>query len=92
MALSNEHRAFVMDTYFKCGDSVIAAQRLFRNHFGVRRYGREPNRKTIMLWIRNFRQTSSALKLKSPGRPRSVQTPETGVTTPPQRSAAIGNF
>ena len=61
---------------------------------GVGRHGRVPNRKTILLWIRNFRQASSALKPKSPGRPRSVQTPETittvrhAITTSPQRSAA----
>ena len=76
MAWSTEHRVFVMATYFKYGDTVIAAKRQFCIHFGVDRHGRVPNRKTILLWIRNFRQTSSALKLKSPGRPRSVQTPE----------------
>ena len=94
MAWSTEHRAFVVETCFKCGDSVIAAQHQFHTHFGVGRHGRVPNRKTILLWIRNFWQTSSALKRKSPGRPRSVQTPETittvrhAVTTSPQRSAA----
>ena len=56
------------------------------------------NRKIILLWIRNFRQTSSVLKRKSPGRPRCVQTPETittvrhAVTTSPQRSAAKHAF
>ena len=94
MLWSIEHRTFVVETYFKCGDSVIAAQRQFRTHFGVGRHGRVPNRKNILLWIRNFRQTSSALKRKSPGRPGSVQTPENittvrhAVTTSPQRSAA----
>ena len=86
----SEHHAFVVETYFICGDSVIAAERQFRTHFGV---GRVPNRKTILLWIRNFRQTSSALKRKSPGTLQSVRTPETiaavrhAVTTS-QRSAA----
>ena len=94
MAWSTEHRAFDVETYFKCGDSVIAAQLQLRTLFGVGRHGRVPNRKTVLLWISNFRQTSSALKRKSPGRPRSVQTPETittvrhAVTTSPQRSAA----
>ena len=98
MAWSTDHRAFVAETYFKCGDSVIAAQRQFCTHFGVGRHGRVPNRKTILLWIRNFRQTSSALKQKSPGRPHSVQTPEIittvkhAVTTSPQRSAAKHAF
>ena len=94
MAWSTEHCAFVVETYFKCGDSVIAAQRQFLTHFGVGRHGRVPDRKTILFWIHNFRQTSSALKQKSPGRPRSAQTPETittvrhAVTTSPQCSAA----
>ena len=66
MAWSTEHRAFVVETYFKCGDSVIAAQFQFCTH-SVGRHGRVPNRKTILLWISNFRQTSSALKRKSPG-------------------------
>ena len=97
MAWSTEHRAFVV-TYFKWGDSVIAAQRQFHTHFGVGRHGRVPNRKTVLLWIRNFRQTSSALKWKSPGRPRSLQKPETittvryAVTTSPQCSAAKHAF
>ena len=73
---------------------VIPAQCQFCTHFGIGRHRGVPNRKTILLWICNFRQTSSALKWKSPGRPRSVQTPETittvrhAVTTSPQCSAA----
>ena len=94
IAWSSEHRAILVETYFKCGDSVIASQRQFRSHFGVGRHGRVLNSKTILLWIRNFRQISSALKRESPGRPRSVQTPKTiaavrhALTTSPQRSAA----
>ncbi|KAG8266144.1 hypothetical protein J6590_078192 [Homalodisca vitripennis] len=38
--------------------------------------GRVPTRKTIMLWVSNFRATGSALKLKSTGRPKSARTPE----------------
>ena len=94
MAWSTEHHAFVVETYFKCGDSVIAAQRQFCTHFGAGQHRRVPNRKPVLLWIRNFRQTSSPLKQKSPDRPRSVQTQETittvrhAVTTSPQCSAA----
>ena len=94
MAWNSDHCSFVVETYFKCSDSVIAAQRQFPTYFGVGRHGRVPNRKTILLFIRNFRQTSSALKRKSSDRPRSVETPETittvrhAVTTSPQRSAA----
>ena len=94
MAWSSEHRAFVVETYFKCGDFVIAAQRLFHTHFGVGRHRRVPDKETVLLWIRNFWQTSSALKRKSSGRSRSAWTPEIiaavrlVVTISPQRSAA----
>ena len=42
MAWNTEHRAFVVETYFKCGDSVIAAQRQFCTHFWLR-----PARKSV---------------------------------------------
>ena len=45
MAWSTEHRVFMVETCFKCGDSVIAAQRQFCTHFGISRHGRVPNRK-----------------------------------------------
>ena len=93
MAWSSEHCDFVVEIYFKCGDSMIAAQCQIHTHFGIGQHGRVPHRKTILLWVCNFRQTSSALKRKSPGRPRSIRTPETiavryAVTTSPQRFTA----
>jgi hypothetical protein len=93
MAWNGEHYAFVTETYFKTGDSIIAAQRFFRRHFGVVRQGRVPDGKVMLLWVGNFRQTGSTLKQKSSSRPRSVRTPENiaavrqAVATSPQRSA-----
>ncbi|KAL4716303.1 hypothetical protein ACJJTC_014783 [Scirpophaga incertulas] len=71
-----EHRAFVVEAYFKSGDSVVAVQRQFRRRFNVGPRGKVPTRNTILLWVDNFRATSLALKRKSTGRPRSARTPE----------------
>ena len=32
---SNEHRVFVIETFFKSGDSVVRTQHLFRQHFDI---------------------------------------------------------
>ena len=71
MAWSGEHRAFVVEQFLKNGESVIATQRSFRRHFSLSRHDPAPTGKTIHQWVSNFRQTSSALKGKSPGRPRT---------------------
>jgi transposase len=87
-----EHCVFVIETYLENGDSIIATQRLFRRHFGVDQHGRVPDRKTILLWVGNFRETGSALKQKSSGRPCRVRTPENiaavgqAITTSPRCS------
>jgi transposase len=83
--------------------TLFATQRLFCRHFGVGRHGRVPDRKTILLWVGNFRETGSALKHKSPGSARSARTPENtaavrqAVTTSARHSAvkhalAVGIF
>lgn len=90
---SGEHRAFVVETYFKSGDSVVATQRQFRRHFNVGVKGRIPSRNTINLWIENFRSSGSTLKRKPTGRPRSIRTPDNiervrqAVLTSPHRPA-----
>jgi transposase len=89
-----EHRAFVVETFFKTGDSVTLTQRRFRVRFNVGRHGKVPSRNTILLWIANFRSTGSALKKKPPGGARTVRTPENveivrrAVLASPHRSAA----
>jgi hypothetical protein len=55
---------------------VIATQRAFRTCFALGRNASVPDRKTILLWISNFRATGSTLKRKSRDRPRTVRTPE----------------
>lgn len=87
------HRAFVIETFFKNSESIVATQRLFRVHFNVGRHGAVPCRNTILKWVSNFRNTASALKVKPSGRPRTVRTQEniemvrTSVLQSPKRSA-----
>ncbi|GBM32146.1 hypothetical protein AVEN_11929-1 [Araneus ventricosus] len=47
---------------------------LHSRHFELDRNAKVPDKKTISLWVRNFRRTSSALKRKPPSRLRSVRT------------------
>lgn len=76
MIWSGEHRGFVIEAFFKNGDSVIAAQRAFRTRFGLNTNDSVPDRKTIMRWVSNIRSNGSALPHKRRGRFRSVRTPE----------------
>ena len=93
MAWHGEHRAFVVEEYIRNGESVITTQRAFRIRFELGRHDPVPDRKTIHVWVSNFRATGSALKKKSPGRPRTVTTPENvarvraSIQQSPKRSA-----
>ena len=42
-----KHRSFVVEAYFKNGDSAITTQLLFRTHFNIPRHGRVPCRNTV---------------------------------------------
>ena len=57
---SAEYRAFVVESMFKNNESVVATQRVFRQHFNIHRNNSVPARNTIKLWITNFRQTACA--------------------------------
>jgi hypothetical protein len=93
MRWSGEHRGFVVETFFKNNESVIATQRAFRRHFRLCRRAPVPDRKTILLSVSNMRATGSTLKRKPAGRPRSVRTPENvqtvraSIKQSPRRSA-----
>jgi transposase len=50
-----------VSAYYRNGDSVIAAQRVFRR-------GQVPSAHVIRTWVRNFEETGSALK-KNPSVP-----------------------
>jgi hypothetical protein len=73
---TTEHRAFIIETFFKTDGSVTLTQRRFRVRFNVCRHGNILSRNTILLWIANFMSTGSTLKKKPPGGARVVGTPE----------------
>jgi len=51
-------------------------QRIFRRHFNIHRNDSVHSRNTVLLWVRNVRETASAAKIKRPGRESSLRTPE----------------
>jgi hypothetical protein len=61
-----------VETYLKNSDSVVMTQRIFRRHFNIHGNDSVPSRNTLLLWVRNFRETASAAKRKPPGREPAV--------------------
>jgi len=76
IAWLEEHRAFIVEEFIKDGGSPVATQRAFRIRIGLGRREAVPDKKTIYRWVSDFRQTGSALKQTSPGRPRTATGPE----------------
>ena len=76
MGWTGEHWGLVVEAYCENNRSVIATQGAFRTRFALGRNASVPDRKTILLWISHLRATGSTLKRKSPGRPRTIRTPE----------------
>ena len=73
MSWTNEQRAFAVKAYLSNNNSVIAAQRSFRTHYKIAPRASVPDRKSILLWVSNFRETGSVVK-KTKEIPRSVRT------------------
>ncbi|PNF27731.1 hypothetical protein B7P43_G12796 [Cryptotermes secundus] len=93
MEWSGAQHVFVVETFLKNRESVIATQRAFRTHFELRRRNRIPTQNTILRWAASFHATSSTLKKKSPGWPGSAHMPANveavrqSVVQSPQQSA-----
>jgi hypothetical protein len=93
MGWTGEHWGFVVEAYYENNHSVIATQRAFRTLFALGQNASVSDRKTILLWVSNLWATGSTLKRKSPGRPRTVRTPENveavraSIQQSPKRSA-----
>jgi len=51
-------------------------QRTFRRYFNIHRKDSVHSGNTVLLWVRNCRETASAAKRKPPGREPSLRTPE----------------
>jgi len=62
MAWLVEQRAFIFEEFIKNGGSPVATQRAFRIRFAFGRREAVPDKKTIYLWVSNFRQTEQTLK------------------------------
>jgi len=62
MAWLEEHRAFIVKEFIKIGGSPVATQRAFRIRFALGRRETVPDKKTIYLWVSNFRQTGQTLE------------------------------
>jgi len=51
-------------------------QRIFRGRFNIHQNDSVPSCSTVLLWVRNFRETAFAAKRNPPGREPSIRTPE----------------
>lgn len=69
-----DHRAFCVRAYYRNGDSIVTAQRLYRAEFNVRN---APKDDSIRKWIRMFENTGSTVQINKQGRPRSVRSQQT---------------
>ena len=75
MVWSNEQRAFSVETYFSQSHSIVAVQRAFSTRYQIPPRDRVPDRKSILLWVENFKERGSVSE-KRWGRPRTSRTPE----------------
>ena len=64
MVWSNEQRTFAVETYFSQSHSIVAVQRAFGTRYQIPPRDRVPDRKSILLWVENFRGTGSVSKKK----------------------------
>ena len=70
------HRAFAVESFFKCGESYVTTMRAFHKRFSIMPGKPVPSRNTLRLWIQNFREKGTVNKTKPPGPQKSVRTPE----------------
>lgn len=81
-----EHRAFVVETFFKSGDFCVCVQWYFRRRFNVGPRGRVPTRSAILLWVSNFKAAGSTIRRKSTT-PENMDRVREAVETSPLRPA-----
>jgi len=62
MVWLEEQRAFIVEEFIKNGGSPVTTQRAFRIRFALGRREAVPVKKTICLWISNFRQIGQTLE------------------------------
>jgi hypothetical protein len=54
---SVQHRAFAVEMYFKNNSSVVVTQQIFHQHFSIHQNNSVRSLNTVLLWVRNFRET-----------------------------------
>lgn len=73
---SGAHRAFAVEQYLKCGESLVRARRAFCTHFDIRRLSDGPSTQLIWSWVQRFRQEGTMVNRPTPGPSTSATTPE----------------
>ena len=71
-----EHRAFIVETYFKNQESYATTIRKFRLQFKLAPCKPVPSRNTVLSWVKNLREKGTLNKTKPPGPSCTVRTPE----------------
>jgi hypothetical protein len=66
---STQHRAFIVETFFKNGNYLVKTQRIFHKHFNITCH-RSQN--TMKLRVENFKLSISTLKKETIGQCASV--------------------
>ncbi len=75
-AYSGEHRAFILESFFKLNDSYIGAIRAYRSRFKIPSHVKVPTRCTVRKWVSEFRARGSTDPKKKPGAKKSARTPQ----------------
>ena len=57
-----EYPTFIVEEFIKNGGSPVATQRAFRIRFALGRREVVPDKKTVYIWVSNFRQTGQTLE------------------------------
>ena len=76
MEWTGEHRAYLVQTYFKNGGYVVDALRKFRSHFKLNRNVSVPSRTAVYRWVAEFEKSGSTLKTQRQARVKKVRSPE----------------
>ncbi|CAK9802718.1 Histone-lysine N-methyltransferase SETMAR [Anthophora quadrimaculata] len=73
---SGSHRAFAVEQYLKCGESLVRARRAFCTHFDIRRIRDRPSTQLIWSRVQRFRQHGTMVNQTPPGPSTLAATPE----------------
>ena len=72
-----QHHAFIVEDFIRNGEYVTRTLRNFKTHFKLNRNDPGPNRKSVMLWVKNFKATGSAVSTNSKATWKASRAPST---------------